>query len=218
MNRLQVELQRLYGSADAPDRAAVLELAGAGGWAELAKVWQGVQADLDLPAPGIAVNGSDAYQLWFSFDEAPDDAQTGRFLSALRARYLRDVPAARVRLVLRPATTLPMQTDTDRWSAFVTPDLAALFDQGPWLDMPPGTEAQAELLSRLRGIRRDGLERALQRLEAAEQVAATTTLEAAGGEEEDPRRFLLRVMNDPGVDMGLRIEAARALLQEGARR
>lgn len=215
MNRLQGALQRLYGSVDAPDRVAVLELAGAGGWSGLAKVWQGVQADLELPAPGIAVDGSDAYQLWFSFPEAAAAGSAERLLAALRARYLPDVPPERIRSNLRPAPMPPLQVAAERWSAFVTADLAALFDEGPWLDLPPGVDAQAELLSRLQPMTADGLRRALERLETS---PAPTTPTQQRSEEMDPRRFLLHVMNDAGVDMHLRIEAAKALLQEGARR
>jgi hypothetical protein len=41
-----------------------------------------------------------------------------------------------------------------------------------------------------------------------------------GVQQDDPRDFLLRVMNDAGVDLQWRIEAAKALLlsQEGPRR
>jgi hypothetical protein len=215
MNRLQGELQRLYGSADAPDRVAVLELAGAGGWSGLARVWQGVQADLELPAPGIAVNGADAYQLWFSFADAASVGSAERLIDALRARYLPDVPPERIRINLQPAPMPPLEVGAERWSAFVTPDLAALFDEGPWLDLPPGVDAQAELLSRLQPIAAKDLARAMERLEPAPEATAPAPQRS---EEMDPKRFLLQVMNDAGVDMHLRIEAAKALLQEGARR
>ena len=205
MNRLQAELQRLYGTG----RTAVLELAGAGGWAELAKVWQAVQADLELPAPAIAVNGSDAYQLWFSFAEEVRAAEAEGFLAALRARYLRHVPADSVRFDLQPASMPPFQLGPDRWSAFVAQDLAGLFDEGPWLDMPSGGDAQADLLSRLQPMSWAGVQRALLRL----QPPAESKLPAPQGpSDDDPRSFLLRVMNDAGVDMHLRIEAAKALL------
>lgn len=208
MNRLQAELQRLYGEG----RTAVLELAGTGGWAELAKVWQGVQADLELPAPAIAVNGADAYQLWFSFAAPVSAEEAERFLAAVRTRYLRDVPPGRVRFDLQPGAMPPFQRGPDRWSAFVTQDLAALFDEGPWLDMPPGTEAQADLLSRLQGMPPDTVQRALLRLKPATGAAMPSPQERG---QDDPGSFLLRVMNDAGVDMHLRIEAAKALLASG---
>ena len=205
MNRLQAELQRLYG----PGRIAVLEVAGAGGWAELAKVWQGVLADLELPAPAIAVNGADAYQLWFSF-AAPVTEEAEAFLASLRARYLRDLPADRVRWTLQPDAMPPQQFESERWSAFVSPDLATLFDEGPWLDMSPGADAQADLLARLQSMRTEDVQRALLRLQSAPVSPVPTSNAAAHADE--PRSFLLRVMNDAGVDMHLRIEAAKALL------
>lgn len=216
MNRLQGELQRLYGQADGTGKVMVLELAGAGGWAELSKVWSGVQADLELPAPGIAVNGSDAYQLWFSFPDGVVASEAEGFVASLRARYLRDVRPERIRLNTKAARP-PFQAAPERWSAFLTPDLAALFDEGPWLDLPPGDDAQAELLSRLKSMPAEDLRRALQRRKPAAEASAPSSQPQ---EQDDPRRFLLRVMNDATVDMHLRIEAAKALLagHEGQRR
>lgn len=46
----------------------------------------GVQADLALPAPAIAVNGSDACQRWFSLVEPLPAPQAAAFLDALRRR------------------------------------------------------------------------------------------------------------------------------------
>ena len=212
MNRLQAELRRLYGTG----RVAVLELSGAGGWAGLAKAWLGVQSDLGLPAPAIAVNGSDAYQLWFSFGEAVAAEEAEGFLTSVWSRYLREVPPDRVRFSLDPETLPPFQVEPDRWSAFVTQDLATLFDEGPWLDMPSGVDAQADLLSRMQPIPADALRRARLRLKPAADASMPL---ADGVDQEDPRGFLLRVMNDGNADMHLRIEAAKALLlaREGPR-
>ena len=71
MNRLDTEHQRLFASdpdatAEGRLRHLVLALSGPADWAPLSAVWRGVQADLDLPAPAIAVNGVDAFELWFS--------------------------------------------------------------------------------------------------------------------------------------------------------
>ena len=115
-----------------------------------------------------------------------------------------------MRIQLQPTAVPPFQSAPECWSAFVTPDLAALFDETPWLDLPPGADAQAELLSRLQPIGARELQRALQRLQPPAE-AASSALHAATN-DDDPRRFLLRVMNDAGVEMRLRIEAAKALL------
>ena len=76
MDRLHRELHRLYAprlrgepdarpgllklvAADGRLRAIVLEVARPADWDLLAAVWKGVQTELELPAPAIAVNGQD---------------------------------------------------------------------------------------------------------------------------------------------------------------
>lgn len=214
MNRLASELQRLYPAPDgASVRTMVLELAGPSPWEQLSQAWQGVQADLDLPAPAIAVNGRDAYQLWFSLAEPLPAGQAAQFMASLRTKYLPEAKPERVATIPpdTPARRLPpFEVSPGRWSAFVTPDLATLFADEPSLDMPPGDDAQAELLSRVQAIRAADMQRALQQLAAAASAPPAPT-------QQDPRRFLLSVMNDPAVDLRLRIEAAKALLPSTSR-
>jgi hypothetical protein len=229
MNRLQSEQQRLFPppAGDGRVRAVVLEVSGAAPWNELARAWQGVQADLQLPAPAIAVSGGDAYQLWFSLADPVPAVDAQRFLSLLRKHYLAGVPAQRVRAVpgdREPARKVPpFEAAPGRWSAFVTSDLAALFADEPSLDMPPGDDAQAELLSRLQSIRPADLQRAMELLEtpaSPNHSAAAVTPPAPSAPThagQDPRHFLLSVMNDPAVDLHLRIEAAKALLPHPSR-
>jgi hypothetical protein len=245
MNRLQLELERLYfGQEDGPGdsgsaasrllaagaltRAMVLEVAAPAGWDALSRVWQGVQADLQLPAPAIAITGTDGYQLWFSLEQAIPGGRALSFLRLLQARYLGDVPRDRVRLYpsdasasarhvnpLPPALVAPGQ-----WSAFLAPDLAALFADERWLDLAPSPQAQGELLARLQTTKASDLQRAMERLGPTQVPASglpashpdpiTATQDA--GEGHGPRAFLLSVMNDPAVDLALRIEAAKALL------
>jgi hypothetical protein len=214
MNRLAAELRRLSFSpdanADGQARAMVLELARPASWQELSRVWQGVQADLELPAPAIAVSGIDSYQLWFSLAQPVPAAQLRGLLESLRRRYLADVKPERVS-IHPPGTAPPVEAGPERWSAFLTPDLAALFADEPWLDLPPSAEAQADLLSRLQSAKPEAWQLALERLRpAAAEQAHGASPPAAGG--ADPRRFLLAVMNDPALEMHLRIEAAKALL------
>jgi hypothetical protein len=218
MNRLETELQRLYPPADtAGVRALVLELARPGNWELLGRVWQGVQADLKLPAPGIAITGTDGYQLWFSLAQPVTAAQGQGFLQALRQRYLREVEPERI--ATQPSAAPPRQVQADRWAAFVTPDLAALFADEPWLDLPPGDDAQADLLSRLASIHAKDWARAMERLHSAAEspevgASDVQARSASIASTQDPRRFLLDVMNDDTVELRLRIEAAKALLQE----
>jgi len=243
MNRLQSELRRLYVPQPAADqgrdpeetclidsggrvRAMVLELAAPADWQALSKVWQGVQADLELPAPGIAVSGQDGFQLWFSLSEPVPASQAMIFLESLRVRYLGDIKVRRVGLMPAVDAATPLQTQHARpvpaqqansghWSAFVAPDLAPVFADEPWLDTPPSAEGQADLLSRLRSIALADFHRALERLVLAtapgdfRQASGTGEVAGAG---LDPKFFLLGVMNDDTVDLALRIEAAKALL------
>jgi hypothetical protein len=232
MSRLQSELRRLYlpRPAAEPDadatacalvgldgavRAMVLELARPAGWELLSRVWRGVQADLGLPAPAIAA-------------EPVPAAKAQTFLALLRDRFLSDVAPQRVGLLPGAPVTgphqwlhaqwIPAQIErTGNWSAFVAPDLAPIFADTPWLDTPPGDEGQADLLSRLGSIKPLAFESALARLEAAalappaEPATEATSGRAAGGSVQ-ARHFLRQVMNDEGVSLALRIEAAKALL------
>lgn len=255
MNRLQTELQRLYGppvpmpgnpataGADlrgpAPVRAMVLELARPAGWRELSQVWRGVQVDLDLPAPAIAVSGREGYQLWFSLGEPVPVDRAAAFLAALCRRYLGSVPAERIGMSPSPGASAPMsdrdirrlppaEVAAERWSAFVAPDLAPVFEDEPWLDRPPGADAQAELLSRHESAQPEAFMRAFAQLGPVETPRSVQAAPAPGpgagprasqvvhatpaAQALDPRRFLLDVMNDPAVELHLRIEAAKALL------
>jgi hypothetical protein len=237
MNRLQAELHRLYAPhALAADslidaggclRAAVLELAGPADWTALSALWRGVQAELGLPAPAIAVNGVDGYQLWFSFAEPLPLAQAGAFVEALRQRYLGDIAAQRLRLMTPQPLCMAMlpprqtQADGEYWSAFVAPDLAPVFAAEPWLDIAPSAEGQADLLCRLASIKSAAFKAAMAQLGAVAITATPIATPTATPEADlDPRRFLLKVMNDEGLAMALRIEAAKALLpgSEGPQR
>ncbi|MBS3910489.1 MAG: hypothetical protein KGZ70_01395 [Hydrogenophaga sp.] len=251
MTRLQTQYQRLYqlpatestngasgliGHGGAV-RALVLALGKPADWAALAPVWRGVQADLALPAPAIAVNGVDAFELWFSLAQPVPVGEAVAFLVGLHQRYLAGLKPGRVKLwptadaTPWPAPPIPALHAPDRWSAFVAPDLAAVFGgDDPSLDFQPGEDAQAELLSRLHGIQADDWQaslRQLQPLVSVTDLAASTrgapaapvaAIEstplpvALAGIYQDPREFLRAVMNDPGVALALRIEAAKALL------
>ena len=233
MGRLHTELSRLYlsppaegaGGVEGPrlidtnglTRALVLGLARPADWDAMSRVWQGVQADLELPAPAIAVCGDDGYQLWFSLAQPVPVEHAQDFLQRLCGRYLSTVAPRRIKLSpdatghtrLVPA----LQTDTGQWSAFVSSDLAAVFADDPSLDLPPGEDNQADLLSRLKSIKPAELEAALERLKPEVTSPASRAAPAlANHAQQDPRSFLLAVMNDPSVPLALRIEAAKALL------
>jgi hypothetical protein len=243
MNSLQSELYRLYlpgpashaqggiasmGLIDPLDRvrSLVLELAGPPDWKVLSKVWHGVQAELELPAPAIAVSGTDGLQLWFSLAEPVTVVQAHAFLEGRRSRFLPDIKASRIRLMPAPdasalrqdlhARLVPaLQEQDGNWSAFVASDLAPVFADAPWLDIPPGEEGQAALLAKLQAIPQAVFEAAWERLGPAthQPPSGTRAMPGAAPAGEDPRGFLLRVMHDGTVALALRIEAAKALLE-----
>lgn len=262
MTRLQSELHRLYlplssgpaeheaqppvlTDASGTVRAMVIELTRPPSWEVLGPVWYGVQAELALPAPAIAVSGVEGLQLWFSLAEPIAIAQAQAFLELLRSRFLPDVEPGRVGLMpaadasaphlARHAPLVPaLQAQTGNWSAFVAPDLAPVFADTPWLDIPPNEEGQAALLRGLRVMEPAAFEAASERLRASTQPSRSTdamagvvapnadapltqtpppTASASASADQEPKRFLLRVMNDDTVSLALRIEAAKALLQ-----
>ena len=120
-------------------------------------------------------------------------------------------------------------TETGRWSAFIAPDLAAVFADEPWLDICPSADAQADVLSRLGSIKDADFQTVLSRLSAAAKTNTSHAPLAAneiGGCKDDveptavttpgnspnPKRFLLEVMGDKAIELHLRIQAAQALL------
>jgi hypothetical protein len=229
MSPLQSELNRLYSASEPADgrvRVMVLELARPTEWNTLRAVWRGVQTDLALPEPAIAVSGIDGHQLWFSLAEPVCAADARAFLEALRVRYLGAVEPRRIGMLLGfEAQMVPaLQAENGRWSAFVSADLAAIFTDEPWLDLEPNPDAQARLLSRLECVKPGAFQAILNQIKPATKAASTAPAEApptlpaapepvaAHANCLEAKRFLTDVMNDPAVDLHLRIEAAKALL------
>lgn len=242
--RLQAEYRRLFCLSDErvePDLAGLSWVDAVGNvrtlvfglrlpadWTVLSALWRGVQSDLEWPAPAIAVNGSDAFELWFSLKVPMPRADAVELLAQLRHSYLGNVRADRLLTwpnadaTVEPPACPPFEAGPDRWAAFVAPDLPAVFGDDPALDFEPGAEAQAELLSRLQPISPAELHAAQATFAvSAPQASAPHELVVTGsslassvtGDFQEPRAFLLAVMNDPGVSLALRIEAAKGLLQ-----
>lgn len=262
--KLRFELQRLFLLPSGPDasslvidaegqvRALVLELTRAPDWAVLGRVWQGVQAELELPAPGIAVSGVDALQLWFSLAAPVPVARARAFLDGLRQRFLAEVDVRRVRLwpatdatvqpsAQRHAALVPALQASGNWSAFVAPDLAPVFGDTPWLDIPPSEEGQANLLRVLAPMPLNDFEAALATMGMAHPTqadvgcaraeppsprvlpslatasVASMAPDSRSSDDAQARRFLRQVMDDESAPLALRIEAAKALLLPPAR-
>ncbi len=240
--RLQAQWQRLYASPSSPasqawvddaslndaqgrGRTAVLSVSRPADWAAVSAVWQAVQSDFGWPAPAIAVSGVDGYQLWFSLEEAMPVSELQAGLRPLCQRYLANrSPACMEVLCDIQASALPgREVRPGQWSAFVAPDLAPVFADTPWLDLPPSPQGQAELLSQMQSIQPEQWQAAWAHLRSSPSSTGALPInearasEAASG-DQDPRCFLLRVMNDESVDLALRIEAAKALLPFSAPR
>ncbi len=254
MSKLQTELHRLFLPEAAAEpqaqttgaglidqgamvRAMVMELARPADWEALDLLWRGVQSDLELPAPAIAVSGTDGFQLWFSLAEPVAVGQAQAFLEGLRLRYWADIASKRLRLLpaadpeqpgqFRHADLVPgPKPGTGYWSAFVTPDLAPMFAETPWMDIAPGDDGQASVLRRLVSISPGAFAAALQQLLApapgapAEDGSQASSSQAGKPSapsptesgQLSPRQFLLQVMNDERAPLALRVEAAKALL------
>jgi hypothetical protein len=242
MSRIDTEIQRLFElpaegdaqrslvRADGCVRSLVLAQSGPADWALLAPLWRGVQADLGWPAPAIAVNGRDAFEIWFSLAAPLPWADAARLLAQLQRRYLGSLRPDRVRAwpsakaAAEPPAVPAFAAGPQRWAAFVAPDLPAVFGDDPALDVEPGADAQAELLARHRSISAAELRQARAMLEADEPATVASPVPgdmptsplggvmSVVGRFDDPRAFLLAVMNDEAVPLALRIEAARGAL------
>lgn len=241
MDRLTTERRRLYLPLDIdPEhlidevglvtpsgltRAISIELAHPISVDTVGRFWQQLQDDWGLPAPAIAISGSDAYQLWISLDTPIPVNQAHQWTLRLVEHALSDAPHQSVRLwpnAQGAHTRLPPGLHApNQWSAFVSPGLANLFSDERWLETPPSIDAQADLLLRLKPLSGPDLQRVDQALSAAAAQAtpaaqapsvSTSIGSSPSVPTTDPRSFLLQVMNDPQVDMRWRIEAAKALL------
>lgn len=212
-------------------RCAVLELARPADWKALEAVWYGVQADLALPAPAIAINGADGYQLWFSWQQTLPAEEAARFVQLLCQRYMPAVDPQRLRCYPGVDPVFPAQVPAlqgqargEQWSAFLASDLAGVFADEPWLDRHPGQEAQAQLLGRLHSMRPQDYAQALQTLQPAAPatlhspqaptVPAAPASPLAHYPTETPAAFLQAVMADPAAPLALRVQAAAALMRE----
>jgi hypothetical protein len=235
MNALETEFHRLYlvkdATAVAPGlmsedgrvRAMVMELVRPADWSVVSAVWQRVQSDLNLPPPAIAVTGNDGYQLWFSLAEPVSAAEASFFLESLRQRFLSDIAPEHISMLpteTRQAQLVPaLQQGTGLWSAFVAPDLAAIFADSPGLDVSPRVEAQANVLAPLESIKASVFEAIFDQVisdverNSASQQSGTPVVPPSNKQcDSDAKRFLTEVMIDPTVEMHLRIEAAKAIL------
>lgn len=261
MNKLETELQRLYflpgqewpGSISNAGNAAV-ELVTAGGlvrslvisverggdWEAVAALYEGVQADLDLPPPAISVSGDEGYQIWFSLYEPIPLQLAQDFMQGLCRKYLAETKAAKLKLrpgsadELRSVLLVPAELENgDRWSAYIDPTMGSMFVEETWLEMPPSLDKQAGMLASLESIKAQDFQQALSVLEAPAETSFEAPAQppriqsndfsqprlsgkeaalSVGTSFTNPKDFLLAVMNDPNATTDQRIAAASALL------
>lgn len=186
-------------------RAMAVDFARAADWEQAARLYRGVQEDLDLPAPAVSVSGSDGYRLWFSLAEPVPVAQASGFLHALHRQYLADIPLAHLQFhpdAGGPASTAERLLDlapalhkaTGKWSAFVDPALGSMFIEEPWLDMAPNLDKQADMLAGCASMQTGDLLRALDILQPH--------AEPAGSPAERAARVPSEGAGQPGVQAG----------------
>lgn len=243
MDKLSKELQRLYflpdqGAIEASSpivRCLLISLERSGDWSSLARLYEAVQSELELPAPAVSVSSRNGFRLWFSLKEGVPVAQAEGFLQALCRKYLADVPEKYLKLFPGSlaadgqAVEIPprFNESVEKWSAFIDPSLGSMFADEAGLDMPPNPDKQATQLAVCASIDADDFQRALAtllpgekrdcemsggRLDKAIGTADQVELLPVGTSFTDPYSFLLAVMNDAAVSAVNRIEAAKALL------
>lgn len=255
MNKLESELQRLYclpgqewpSSKSVTDkplidlitatglvRCLVISVENGSAWAQVATLFQGVQDELNLPAPAISVSVEDGYQIWFSLAE-PVALQLARdFMKGICHKYLAETKTAKMKHRPGMADDLSFvpqiparQASSDRWSAYIDPTMGSMFVEETWLEMPPNLDKQAGMLAGLKSITTEDFDLALSTLQTMHETETSppaentelrqlqqrskTTL-GLGNNFSNPKSFLLAVMNDPAASAEQRIQAAIALL------
>lgn len=209
-------------------RTLVLSLERGRDWPLIAGLCERLQAELDLPAPALAISDLAGYQLWLSLAVPVPLAQAQKFLQALVRQYLADAAQVQCHPSLeddnaRRVDLVPAYREaTRRWSAFIDPGLGGMFADEPGLDIQPNPAGQADILAGCRSIDARAFQHALARLESPPTCTTETPPAAAqphaepqyalAGAYADPEAFLMAVMNDPQCPIAHRIEAARALL------
>jgi hypothetical protein len=142
----------------------------AGHWSRLCDVANALQADLDLPAPAVSIDGAQAYRLWLSLAEPVPSNQAQDFLELLCQAYFPETelaPDAATAPVYLPPCLNPR---SGKWAAFIHPGMGASFADESGLEMAPPLAGQAGFLEGLESIEPELFMRALGKLQKASGV------------------------------------------------
>lgn len=163
----------------------VIGFAQTSDWPLIARLYEAMQEELDLPAPAVSVSARCGYQVWISLADPVTVALAHRFMNVLINRCLAELP--RTRINLHPSIDATSAVDEGRlelvpavdpssgkWSTFIDPSLGALFVDEPWLDMAPSIDKQANLLAELKSINAGDLQRVLELAHFDKAEAAMT--------------------------------------------
>jgi hypothetical protein len=124
-------------------------------WRRLCAAANTMQTELDLPAPGVSINGDTGYHLWLSLAAPVPSAEAQEFLALLRLACVPDadtVPAA-IAAADAPAGLPPyLHARSGKWAAFIHPGMGASFAEDPGLEMMPPLPGQAAFLEGLDSI------------------------------------------------------------------
>lgn len=181
-------------------------------WDKLCEVANGLQTELGLPAPAVSISGRKGYGLWISLEQTIPAATAQSFLHLLSKKYLNGVEA----IDLRPDTATPtdgavavaklppcLHRKNDKWAAFITPEVGAIFHETPYLESPASHAAQAKLLAGIESVPLMAFMQALTKLQH----------EVGGGSKKSDGPKLIPIYAK--ADKGYAPPCIRSLLEKG---
>lgn len=230
------QVQRLFASAEQPvvqstadtlhlsalsgvtgltaTRMLCLTLKRARDWPYLASLLEGVQTELEIPLPAVAVvpeGEGGGFQCWFSLAEPVACAAGVTFLHYLVARFLNALPPERWAGWPQALTAadglgelpLPPQYDaaSGKWSAFIDPGLGGMFADEPGLEFPPSAARQAEVLLAVRSVSVKDWQRICLRMQEGD-VAAERVIAPLSGAVSHPSSATAASVPTLGVGSG----------------
>jgi len=191
MNKLAMELERLYGAAPQGQTRSVClafrrlkDDGEAGHWERLCAVANALQAELGLPAPAVSVSGDGAFGLWLALEQALPVAQAQDLIELVCARYCPELQPAPGAAAAPPALPPQLHAASGKWAAFIHPGMGASFAGDEGLEMAPPEAGQVALLEGLECIGAALLAQALGTLRQPARGAAPPPGQPAGAARE----------------------------------